>query len=82
MVRYVPGHWEDERRQRPSRFLRPEGMRKLLTFLLEIGLVVGGFVVLVWQFSDPTVENGWLVIGGASAVCVGLMLLYEGLANP
>jgi hypothetical protein len=58
-------------------------MRKLLTFLLEIGLVGGGLAVLAWQFlGQEMAQSGLYVIGGASAVSIGLMLLYEGFVTP
>jgi hypothetical protein len=58
-------------------------MRKLLAFILELALVVGGIAVLAWQFLGPEIaQSGLFVIGGASAVSIGLMLLYEGFVKP
>jgi hypothetical protein len=58
-------------------------MRKIITFLLEMGLVIGGIVVLAWQFLGPEMaQSGLFVIGGASAVSIGLMLFYEGFVKP
>jgi hypothetical protein len=54
-----------------------------LTFVLEAALVLGGASILVWQFFGPdTAQSGWLVMSAASAVSIGLMLLYEGFTKP
>ena len=54
--------------------------RKLI---FDLALVFGGAAVLVWQFFGPdAAQNGWFLIGGASAVSIGLMMLYEAFARP
>jgi hypothetical protein len=62
-------------------------MQKRLAVILELALVIGGASVLLgWHFFGPdgpdTIQSGWFVIGGASAVSIGLMLLYEGFVKP
>ena len=55
-------------------------MRKLI---FDLALVFGGTAVLVWQFfGADAAQNGWFLIGGASAVSIGLMMLYEGFVRP
>jgi hypothetical protein len=57
--------------------------RKRLVLVLELAMVLGGAAVLVWQFFAPAnIESGWEVVGGASAVSIGLMLLYEEFFTP
>jgi hypothetical protein len=54
-----------------------------LTVVLELALVIGGTGVIAWQFfGAETAQSGWFVIGAASAVSIGLMLLYEGFVKP
>ena len=51
--------------------------------IFELSLVFGGAAVLVWQFFGPdAAQNGWFLIGGALAVSIGLMLLYERFVKP
>lgn len=58
-------------------------VRNRLAFIFELALVIGGTGVLAWQFFGPeTAQSGLFVIGAASAVSIGLMLLYEGFVKP
>ena len=54
-------------------------VRKLI---FELALVFGGAAVLIWQFfGSDAAQNGLFLIGGSSAVSVGLMMLYEGFSG-
>jgi hypothetical protein len=56
-------------------------MRKLLAFILELAMVMGGAWVLYWQLFGPG-WRGLFVIGGAMGVSIGSMLLYEDFIKP
>ena len=58
-------------------------MQKRLTFMFDLALVLGGASLLTWQFfGRDTAQNGFFLIGGASAVSIGLMRLYETFIMP
>ena len=51
--------------------------------IFHLVLVFGGAAVLIWQFfGTDAAQNGLFLIGGCSAVSVGLMMLYEGFSGP
>lgn len=54
-----------------------------LTFIFDWALVLGGASLLLWQFfGRDTAQNGFFLVGGALAVSIGLLRLYEDLIKP
>ena len=59
-----------------------EAMRRVILFIISVGMVVGGSYLLILQFTVSTIIYFRWIFAGGALVAIGASLLWEDFVAP